>query len=92
MGLGGLVRWGIGWLLVESLGVWMDTLPAVAGEGVLLRWLRLVPEHPLRSSLAVALLLAAARPPKAAVRPARASPAAGSGKPVPDLERGGKCL
>jgi len=53
---GSLLRWGSAALCLWALGVFW---PPRAGEPGVLRWLRTVREHPVRSGLALALVLGA---------------------------------
>ncbi len=67
----------LGWAGVEFLGVLLQRIPAEPGELLLLAWLRLSVENPLRTAVAIALVLPL-RP--GGTRGGHPGPAAGQGK------------
>ena len=59
--------WGAAALATAALTLALRLAPAQAGEGLPLRWLRMLAEHPLRATAALGLVLwAASRPREAA--------------------------
>lgn len=48
---------GAAWAAIVLLDGALALFPPRPGESVAVRWLRMLPEHPLRSALAVALLI-----------------------------------
>jgi len=68
-GLVALVLGGLTWM---GIALVVERVHPEAGEGLCLRWLRKLVEHPIRGSLALALaLLALRRSPRAAEAPVR---------------------
>lgn len=53
----GPIAFGVAFGLLLHLGV--GAIPASSGEPALLRWLRVLADHPVRASLAAALAIAA---------------------------------
>ena len=55
-------------LVVELLVAWNGAQPAGCDEPLVLRWARIAAQHPLRTGIALTLLISAARPARPSAR------------------------